>query len=104
MAAATAGTTRADLAVLHDWGASPGPQTQPVGPPDLAVERSDLRTVNTVTLQFVSLTPSNAVNVPRTLDRVFLRFRFFDFEATQTPVYAMESTQLPGSGQVCIVL
>ena len=89
--------TRAELALLHasglDTDVAPVDTSRPVVDPDLNIELRDPLTVSSVRVQFLGFAPSNALNAPRALDKVYLRFRFFDFPPTQTGAYLLDSTQ-----------
>jgi hypothetical protein len=92
----TAGASRADLALFHSSGMGPvAPANMASAPaaPIMGLEQADLQTVSSIIVQFISFAPSNALNIPRALDKVFMRFRFFDFQPTQTCVYLLDSVQ-----------
>lgn len=75
--------------------APPGPRALQ-GLPRLDLERRDPLVSSTITLEFVSFAPSDALNVPRNLEKLYIRFRFFDFLPTQTPTYVLDKPQQDG--------
>ena len=97
--------SRAERAHLHaaglDAAAAPGTASgAPTAAPVMGLEERDVLSVSSIILQFVSFAPSNALNVPRALDKVFLRFRFFDFPPTQTPAYLLDKAEVHTTQQV----
>jgi hypothetical protein len=93
-----ASPSRAGLALIHASGLGLAGQLRssaPALPPSLDLERRDPLTVSCIIIQFISFVPSNALNVPRALDKVYLRFRFFDFPPTQTDTYLLDQSTQP---------
>ena len=88
---------------LHAHSVAPAAiSAAPAGPPQLELERRDPLTSSTITLEFVSFAPSNALNVPRNLENLYMRFRFFDFPPTQTPKYVLDKPQQPTHPSVLV--
>lgn len=96
------GITRAEAALLHQssGGASLLPSLAMPAAVALDIEEKDPLTVNNIMIQFLSLTPASSLNAPRKMQRCFMRFQFYCFRPTETPVYQLTPVQLRPAGTV----
>jgi hypothetical protein len=62
--------------------------------PQLCLEASDIRTVNSVRLQFLGVVLRHTFREPPPPSEIFMRFRFFNFSPTQTAAYRLEPLQV----------
>lgn len=101
--ASQTGITRAEAAVLHQSGGGPSllPSLTMPAAVALDIEEADPQTVNSVIIQFLSVTPACCLNAPRKMKRCFMRFQFYDFRATETPVYTLNPVQHSSAAMVC---
>lgn len=97
------GITRAEAALLHQSGGGPSllPSVAMPAAVALDIEEADSKTVNSIIIQFLSLTPASCLNAPRKMQKCFLRFQFYDFRPTETPVYKLEPVQRSPVATVC---
>ena len=96
------GITRAEAAVLHRscGGTSLLPSLAMPAAVALDIEEKDPLTVNSIMVQFLSLTPASGLNSPRKMRRCFMRFQFYNFRPTETSVYQLEAVQVASAGTV----
>lgn len=97
------GITRAEAAMLHQssGGTSFLPSLAMPAAVALDIEEKDPLTVNNIMIQFLSLTPASSLNAPRKMQRCFMRFQFYSFRPTETPVYQLSPVPLSSAGTVC---
>ena len=65
------------------------------------LEASDTRTVNTVVLEFLAFVPTEGAEMCIT-QGLFLRFRFFDFQPSQTPLYSLQAVRTDRDSKVLV--